>query len=234
MPFKFIVTFLLAFAIAGCSSTREFGVDPQVEVTDLAKLPKPEGAGVYRIGAQEVLEVTVVGSDLLTSKFITDGRGSINYPLVGEVPLAGLTPAEASSAIANRLRGYYVLDPQVIVVPEDLQDITFSVGGQVGKPGDYPVDDRTTLMRAINAAGGLDEYAEREEVLVFRTVAGQNYIGVYNLEAIQQGNYPDPAIYANDLVMVGDSPGERRLERILQFIPVLSTAVILVDRISRP
>ncbi len=107
------------------------------------------------------------------------------------------------------------------------------MGGQVDKPGDYPIDENMTLLRAVNTAGGLGEYAKLEETLVFREVGGQRYIGVYNLEAIQQGNYPDPQLYANDVVMVGDSASKRRLETILQFVPVLSTAVILIDRIGR-
>lgn len=228
-----ILALALALALPACSTSRTYGEAAQVEVTDLEQLPRPENAGIYRIGQQEVLEITVVGSELLSSKFITDEAGRIDFPLVGSVDLFGKSPTGASRAIADSLRGQYVLDPQVIVIPEDLDEITFSVGGQVDKPGDYPIDENMTLMRAINVAGGQGEFAKLDEVLVFRQVGGQRYIGVYNLAAIQQGNYPDPPIYAEDLVMVGDSASRRRLEAALQFVPVLSTAVILIDRIGR-
>lgn len=223
----------LALVLPACSTAQTYGAASQVEVTDLETLPRPESAGVYRIGQQEVLDITVVGSELLSSKFITDENGRIDFPLVGSVNLFGQSPTGASRIIADSLRGQYVLNPQVIVIPEELDDVTFSVGGQVDKPGDYPVDESMTLMRAVNVAGGQGEFAKLDEVLVFRQVGGQRYIGVYNLAAIQQGNYPDPQIFAEDLVMVGDSASKRRLETALQFIPVLSTAVILIDRIGR-
>jgi polysaccharide export outer membrane protein len=230
--YGFIAAALLV--LSGCSSTpTTFGAAAGVQVTDLEQLPAKPNAGFYQIGPQEILEITVVGSELLSSKFITDEQGQIDFPLAGRIDLSNQSPAGASRAIASRLRGEYVLDPQVIVIPEGLDEITFSVGGQVDKPGDYPIDENMTLLRAVNTAGGLGEYAKLEETLVFREVGGQRYIGVYNLEAIQQGNYPDPQLYANDVVMVGDSASKRRLETILQFVPVLSTAVILIDRIGR-
>lgn len=223
----------LALVLPACSTTRTYGEAAQVEVTDLETLPRSQSAGVYRIGQQEILDITVVGSELLSSKFITDEAGRIDFPLVGSVNLMGQSPSGASRIIAESLRGQYVLNPQVIVIPEDLAESTFSVGGQVEKPGDYPIDENMTLLRAVAVAGGQGEYAKLDEVLVFREVAGQRYIGVYNLEAIQQGNYPDPQLFAEDLVMIGDSPSKRRLEAALQFVPVLSTAVILIDRIGR-
>ena len=50
------------------------------------------------------------------------------------------------------------------------------------------------------------------------------------IEGIQRGNYPDPMIYPGDIVTVGDSPSRRTLESVLQFIPLLSTSAILIDR----
>ena len=233
IAFPTILTLIFAASLASCATPPTFGESSGVELTDLEQLPQPADAALYKIGGQEILDITVVGSDLLSSKFITDGAGSIDYPLVGNVNLAGLSPNAASRVIADRLRGRYVLNPQVIVIPDELSEVTFSVGGEVDRPGNYPASASTTLMRAINAAGGLDEFADRERVAIFRNVEGQRYIGVYDLSAIQQGNYPDPKVFAQDVVMVGDSPGERRFERILQLVPVLSTAVILIDRIGR-
>jgi len=209
---------ICAFGLSACATNRTYAAAPDIELTDLQNLPKPENAGLYRIGPQEVLDIKVVGSELLSSKFITDASGRIDFPLVGNVDLAGQTPAGASRIIGSELQ---------------VNEISFNVAGQVNKPGDYPANQNMTLLRAISVAGGRAEFADLEEILVFRTVAEQRYIGVYNLAAIQQGNYPDPAIYAQDIIVVGESAGERRLERILQIIPVLSTAVILIDRIGR-
>ena len=100
-------------------------------------------------------------------------------------------------------------------------------------PGDYPVLGRQSLLRVVNQAGGLADYANLDDILIFRTVGGQRYIGAYNIQAIQRGNYEDPRVYPNDIIVVGDSPNRRRLDNILRFVPLLSTSAILIDRIGR-
>ncbi len=134
--------------------------------------------------------------------------------------------------IANGLRGDYIVDPQVRVRPEEVEEPLVSVGGQVAKPGAVPAAISGTLMRAVNNAGGLSDYGNSKDVLVQREVQGRRYIGVYNLEAIQRGNYPDPAIYPNDVITVGESSRRRTLETILQYVPLLSSTAILIDRVG--
>jgi len=229
--------FLLAVAgaglLAGCATDRSAGLAAGIELTDLTALPAPEGGYVARILPGDQLEISVVNSELLSGTYIVDDNGELVFPLIGAVAVAGDSPTRVGEKIAARLAGRYVRDPDVRVVPTDLSQPTVSVGGEVEKPGAYPARHSRTLARAINNAGGLSEYAKSDDVLVLRTVNGQNYIGVYNIEAIQRGNYPDPQIYADDIITVGDSPGRRRLSQILQFMPLLSTTAILIDRVGR-
>jgi len=165
--------------------------------------------------------------------YLTDGQGRISFPLVGLLDLGGLAPNEAADLIADILRGNYLLDPQVRVIPDEIPPPTVSVGGEVEKPGEYPVLGRQSLLRVVNQAGGLADYAKLDDVLILRTVNRQRYIGAYNIQAIQRGNYDDPTVYPNDIIIVGDSPNRRRLDGILQFAPLLSTSAILIDRIGR-
>lgn len=227
---------LVAFAmlaLSACATDRSFGVDPGIEVTQLEALPEPRTEIFYRIGPQETLDIEVVGAEELSGTFLTNEQGDVGFPLLGIVPLGGKSPSAASELIADGLRGRFLIDPQVRVIPTEFPPPSISVGGQVKLPGSYPATGRPTLLRVVNQAQGLAEYAKLDDVLVMRTVDGQDYIGLYNLGAIQRGNYPDPLLYPNDIVMVGDSPGSRRLDNILQFAPVLSSAVILIDRIGR-
>ena len=103
---------------------------------------------------------------------------------------------------------------------------------QVERPGAYPAIGKPTLLTVINQAEGLDQYAKLDDVLIMRTVDGQRYIGVYNVGDIQRGKYSDPRLYPGDGVMVGDSPGRRRLDDILPLITGITSAVILLDRIG--
>ncbi len=144
------------------------------------------------------------------------------------VDLAGKSPSEASELIADRLRGRFVLEPQVRVIPEEFPVPSISVGGQVKKPGSYPAVGRQTLLRAVNQAEGMTDFARVDDVLVFRTVNGQRYIGAYNMAAIERGNYADPVLYPNDIVVVGDSPERRRLETFLKLLPGFTTAAVLL------
>lgn len=222
-----------AIALSGCATDRTYGSAPGIEIAQLEELPAPRIENLYVIGPQESLEIEVVGAERLSGTYLTDGLGRISFPLLGVLEIDGLAPSEAAQLIANSLRGTYLLNPEVRVLPSELPPRTVSVGGQVNKPGEYPVPVRQSLLRVVNQAGGLAEYANLQDVLVLRTVAGQRYIGAYNIQAIQRGNYADPTLYPNDVVIVGDSPARRRLDNILRFAPLLSTSAILIDRIGR-
>lgn len=226
-----IVFPLAALALAGCTTDRSVGLAPEVTLTALEALPPPRGEISYVIGPQEKLEIEVVGAETLSGTYLTDIDARLAFPLVGVLEFDGRTPAEAAVMIADRLRGRYLLDPQVRVIPEEFPVPSISVGGQVKRPGSYPAVGRQTLLRVINQAEGLAEYAQKDDVLILRTVDNERYIGVYNITAIERGNYPDPQLFPNDIVMVGDSVQRRRLDDFLQILPpLLTTSAILITR----
>ena len=224
---------ILPLMLSGCAAERAYGEALGIEAAELERLPAPRLENLYVIGPQEALEIEVVGAERLSGKYLTDGEGRISFPLVGLLDLGGLAPSDAADLIARFLRGGFLLNPEVRVIPSEIPPPTVSVGGQVARPGEYAVTGRQSLLRVVNQAGGLAEYAKLDDVLILRTVGGQRYIGAYNIQAIQRGNYDDPSVYPNDIIVVGDSPSRRRLDSILRFAPLLSTSAILIDRIGR-
>ena len=218
--------------LAGCATDRTVASAPGIELTDLDSLPAPEGGYVTRVQPGDQLEITVLNSESLTGTYIVDDSGNLTFPLIGAVAVAGDSPTRVGQKIVERLSGRYIRDPNVTVLPTELSQPMVSIGGQVGKPGSYPARLSRTLVRAVNNAGGLAEYARLDDVLIMRTIGTTTYIGVYNIAAIQRGNYPDPQVYAGDIITVGDSPGRRRLDNILQFVPLLTSSAILVDRLG--
>ena len=102
-----------------------------------------------------------------------------------------------------------------------------TVDGQVKKPGLYPVVGKMTLMRAVATAEGTAEFARLDDVVIFRTVKGQQLAALYNLKAIRRGNYQDPEVFANDVVVVGDSQARRLFKDALQIVPLLTTPLII-------
>ena len=228
--------FILAVSgamLSACATSGPLALASDVELTTLNELPANPAAVSYQIRPLESLEIAVFGSETLSGTYLADEQGRINFPLIGAVETDGLTPSGVEDVIENRLRGQYILQPQVTVRPTKLPELTVSVGGEVKKPGTFLSSNSQTLLRAVYNAGGLSDYAKSEEVIISRTVGDQKYIGVYNLTAIERGNYADPAIYPNDIISVGDSPSKRFIQSLLAYVPLLSTTAILIDRVGR-
>ena len=101
-----------------------------------------------------------------------------------------------------------------------------TVDGSVVEPGLYPVTNQMTLMRAIASAKGLSEFAKQDDVVVLRTVGGRKMAGLYNIAAIRRGAYEDPQVYANDVIVVGDSPQRRLFRDLVALSPVLAAPLI--------
>ena len=227
-----------ALALAGCAygpSGGKVGETGQVHVVASANLPEPAindtlgSARAYGIGPQDVLVIDVFGVESLTNREIAvDSGGRIGLPMVGSIDAVGHTSEELAGLIADRLRDGYMRDPLVSVNVKEAISQVVTVDGQVLQPGLYPVIGDMTLLDAVASAKGLGEFADQDDVVVLRTVGGQRYAGVYNIAAIRHGNYPDPEIYANDVVIVGDSATLRRMKDFITILPAITSPLIYI------
>ncbi|MES2441431.1 MAG: polysaccharide biosynthesis/export family protein [Pseudomonadota bacterium] len=229
---------LAALALSACGSgkPKPIGQAPGIQVASLSELPRPEPADrllqntAYLVGSFDTIEIDVYGVPEMKRSVSVDSSGTFAFPLVGDVQAAGLTPRQIAASLAAKL-STYIKEPQVTVNVTQMVSQNLTVDGQVSKPGQYPVVGRQTLMRAIAVAGGTSEYARLDDVIIFRTVQGQRYVGLYNLQAIRRGNYGDPEVFANDIVIVGDSPARRQFESILQALPAITAPVVILTQI---
>ena len=113
------------------------------------------------LGAGDSVRVTVFQNPDLTTEARVSPRGTIVFPLVGEVELGGLTPAQAGSRIAEQLRrGGFMVKPQVAVSIQQVRSRQVHVLGQLQRPGNYVLEstgarltDILTLAGGISAAG---------------------------------------------------------------------------------
>lgn len=202
-------------------------------MTQGTELPAPTREDVvaaerpYLVGPFDKLKIDVFGVEQLQNKeYQIDASGRLSFPFVGTVTAGGRTPQEISDELARRLRGRIIRDPQVTVNLIETISQLVTVEGAVKRPGRYPAIGAMTLLRTIAVAEGTTDVAKLDSVLIFRTVGGSKYVGAYNLKAIRLGNYPDPAVYANDVVVVGDS-ATRRLFRDLSPLLVSPLVVLL-------
>ena len=241
MILRHFSTFLLLGVLAACASPGPVGPietaqgpSSTVVMTSATELPPADGSAsrgsfqAYRIGAFDRLEIGVFGIDeLATREYRVDTEGRISFPLAGTIVAGGLTPAGLEEVIAARLRAGFVRDPQVTVNIKETVDRIVTVAGEVEKPGSYPVLSRTTLVRTIATAGGTSDFAKTDEVIVFRTVAGKRLAAIYDLRGIQRGNYDDPEIFPNDLVVVGDSPQRRFIRDAIGAAPAVLAPLLV-------
>lgn len=203
-------------------------------LTDSSALPEPgrsdlsAGERASLIGPLDVIEVNVFGVPELSRELQVDLSGQIAMPLIGQVDARGKTPSELSSEIASRLRVRYVRNPDVTINVKTSVSQVVTVDGEVKKPGLYPVTNQTTLMRAIASAEGLSEFARLSDVVILRQVNGKRMAGLYNLDAIRRGLYADPTIFANDVVVVGDSPARRLFRDVVSTAPLLAAPLVAI------
>lgn len=183
---------------------------------------------VSLIGPLDQINVDIFGVPELSREMQVDASGWISMPLIGEVRAGGLTAGELAERIEGALEGRFVRDPDVTVNIRNSVSQVVTVDGQVVEPGLYPVTNQMTLLRAIASAKGLNEFAREEEVVVLRKVGGQTFAGLYNIDAIRRGAYTDPPIFANDVVVVGDSPQRRRFKDIVSLAPLLASPIIAI------
>jgi len=168
--------------------------------------PNPGDSATYRIGPHDLLKIEVFEVEELSSEERVSEDGAVVMPLIGSVPVGGLTPREAEQKIADILGRSYLQDPQVNIFVTEYASQDVTVAGAVKQPGVFPIKGRTTLLQAVVMAGGLDELANEEEVIVFRgqgTPSAKAY--VVNLEQVQEGSSPDPVLVGDDRVVVPQS-----------------------------
>jgi polysaccharide export outer membrane protein len=201
---------LVAASFSGCTSPIGLdGSSTAVLVTDSLSAPN-ETAGTqdfsnYRIGPDDVLSVEVLQAPELKREGAVDAAGNFSMPIVGDLLVGGKTPSEVRELIAERLRGGYLLDPQVSVNIAEARSQTVTVDGAVRQPGMYPVSGRMTLQQAVAAAKGADRIADLDTVIVFRDVDQKRQAALFSLKDIRSGRQADPQIYGNDIVVVGEN-----------------------------
>jgi polysaccharide export outer membrane protein len=125
----------------------------------------------YLLDAGDRLRITVFGQDGLTNSYAVDAAGNITMPLVGSLPARGLTTAQLSLALTERLKHGYIREPKVAIEVEAYRP--FFIHGEVAAPGQYAYVANLTVENAIAIAGGFGPRADRSQVTVSRTINGQ-------------------------------------------------------------
>jgi len=155
-----IFTLVLVAALTAASGSAFAQARPSIAAAPSSAPPvaaSPADTALEAVGPGDMVKVTVFRNpDLTTDARVTD-QGTIFFPLIGEVQVAGLTPQQASKRIADQLsRGKFVVNPEVQVSIAAVHSRQVSVLGNVAKPGRYPIDSvNRRVSDFVAAAGGM-------------------------------------------------------------------------------
>lgn len=158
-----------------------------------------------RLGAGDVVEVRVYQEKELSGLYRLASDGTFRFPLVGDVLAEGLTPGQLGETLTTRLKDGYLRDPQVSVLVKEFNSKKIFVLGMVAKPGTFPYDDEMSVVQAVTLAGGLTPLAEKNGLVLTRTVEGEELKFIVPLERIGLGKEPNVILQPGDIIFVPES-----------------------------
>lgn len=230
-----LMGFSLALVTASCAGPEPLRSNGSLTVVNTGGVLPPPGrkdlVAADRpalIGPLDTISVNVFGIPDLEREMQVDASGRIAMPLAGTIDARGKTASELGTAIATALRANHVRNPQVTVNISSSVSQVVTIDGQVAEPGLYPVTNQMTLMRVIASAKGLTDLAKEDDVVILRTVGDHKMAGLYNITAIRRSAYDDPPVYANDVIIVGDSPQKQVFKNLLAVSPLIVGPLIAI------
>jgi polysaccharide biosynthesis/export protein len=158
---------------------------------------------VYRVGPEDVLELSVWHEDALKKEVLVRPDGGISYPLVGDVQAAGKTVLEIREEIKQRLERF-VPDAAVSVTIVKIGSQRIYVIGKVNKPGEFPVGRYVDVLQALSMAGGLTPFADTNDIRVMRRDGAHQVVLPFEYGRVVRGDKLEQNIQlrAGDVVVV--------------------------------
>jgi polysaccharide export outer membrane protein len=130
--------------------------------------PAPE-VGEYQIQAGDMVSIRVWDHEGLSVRARVRTDGKISVPLMDDVAIAGKTTADVAKLVESELKQRkLVLQPSVNVILEETKPLSVAVLGEVARAGMYTLDNGAGVAEALASAGGLTEFAHRDQIFVIR------------------------------------------------------------------
>jgi polysaccharide export outer membrane protein len=158
-----------------------------------ATTPAPPAADDYQLGVADKVRIIVFDEPTLSGEFTVNANGALSLPLIGDVPVRGLTPTQVGAQIRETLKGGYLLEPRVSI--DVLTFRPFYILGEVNKPGEYPYSSGLTVDAAVAMAEGYTYRAEKKKVSIKH--AGEELGHKEELS-------PDLKVRPGDIIRIGE------------------------------
>jgi len=180
---KISVFIISAVLFAGCVIKKEVKTIPPVsynEVSDeevLSQAANLRPGGDYLLQPGDLVEIKVFMEDNMDREQRISGKGTITFPFIGNIKIAGHSVSSAEELISQALRKY-IIRPQVSMLIKEYGNKTVYVLGQVSKPSsiEIPPEHNLTVLEAISSAGGFTDVAAQAKVRILRDDKGKREV----------------------------------------------------------
>src|SRR5262245_61909894 len=137
----------------------------------------------YVIGADDVLTIVFWREQDLSGDVTVRPDGMISVPLISEIKAAGLTPEQLRAKLVEQA-AKFIADPNAVVVVKQINSRKVFITGMVNKIGAFPLTSPMTVLQLITVAGGLQQYADEENIVVVRTDRGRQLSFRFNYKDV--------------------------------------------------
>ncbi len=152
--------------------------------------PAEPYAGDYVIGIEDVLQIAVWKTPDLSLTVPVRPDGKISLPLIDDVQAAGLTPVQLKEVLTEKWK-LYVSEPEVTVIVQEINSYKVFLVGEVVRPGELRLKDKTSLAQAISLAGGFSAFAHPEKIVVLRRTEHVEVRHEINFKKVVSGDRPE-------------------------------------------
>jgi polysaccharide export outer membrane protein len=147
----------------------------------------------YIIGPGDVLDIALWRDDALARQVVVLADGKISFPLIGEVVAAGKTIAVLKKDIADKLVDF-VPDAVISIEVKQSNSMVIYVTGRVNNSNRFPVNTNVTVLQAISTAGGLNPFAKRNKIKIFRQEGDKTRVFSFKYDEVVDGENLDQNI----------------------------------------
>ncbi|WP_431137262.1 polysaccharide biosynthesis/export family protein [Psychroserpens mesophilus] len=202
-------------------------IDVETLVPEAAKPYNKSGAGKIQQSSLELIQL---------EGYLVSNEGVINFPILGNINVAGLTVNQAEEALKNQLiSGGHLVDPSVNI---RIVNAKVTILGEVNAPGTYNFTEQNiTLLQALGYAGDLTINGKREDIIMTRDIGGVKVITHIDLTNTEFMNSEFFYIKPNDTIIV--NPNNPRVKSagyignigtLLGVTSILLSSIILITR----
>jgi polysaccharide export outer membrane protein len=174
-------------------------VPPNAVAASIPAADAPAGPN-FVIGAGDMLSVVFWRDEKLSREVLVRPDGKISLPLLNDVPAAGYTP-DKLALVLSQAAAKFVAEPDVTVIVTGIHSRQVFVVGEVLKAGAVALTGEMTVLQAIGVAGGLQEYADKKNIVIIRSEQGAEKRLKFNYEQVIKGRNPQQ----NILLRPGDT-----------------------------